>query len=53
VFVYGEPIAVPEAAGREEMERARLHLERTLERLTAEAEALARAGRPGPGGPVR
>jgi hypothetical protein len=45
VFVYGEPIAVPEGAGREEMERVRARLEETLERLTGEAERLARDGR--------
>lgn len=45
IFLYGEPMTVASEAGPEEMESARVDLERRLRDLTDEAEVLAR----GPG----
>jgi len=44
VFAYGEPIRVPADAGRQTMEEMRRELQETLERLTEQAERLARGG---------
>ena len=41
VFVYGDPIEVPRDAGQEEMESARLLLERRLQEAALKAELLA------------
>lgn len=41
VFVYGEPILVPRDTGDEQLERLRGELERTLDRVTDEADCAA------------
>ena len=46
--VIGEPIFVPPGAGRDAREQSRLNLENTLNRLTSEAEAVARGEAPRP-----
>jgi len=48
VLIYGDPIEVPFDADRRAMELKRLALQEELDRLTGEAERLARGGRKGP-----
>src|SRR2546422_1028132 len=45
VLVYGEPIEIPLDADRQGMETKRLTLQEALDRLTLEAETLAREDR--------
>ncbi len=46
IFLIGAPIAVPPDASAEDLERLRGELEATLNRMTIEADAAARQGRP-------
>lgn len=46
IFLIGAPITVPPDASAEDLERLRGELEATLNRMTIEADAAARQGRP-------
>ena len=47
LFLYGEPLWVSREANEASLESTRLDLEATLNRLTAEAEAIVNARREG------